>query len=211
MSLIQLEPYVAQRAQWPDRGRRVLAQFDDESVVVYQAYRSSIGQFAASHGHFMGGGFSLARMSWIKPGFLWMMYRCGWASKSDQEVVLAVWIARALFDTILAAAVPSTWNRDRYASRDEWQAAVHASDVRLQWDPDHGPSGQPVERRAIQLGLRAKMLEAYARPQRIEDISGLVHEQRARFVAGGNDALMTPRERIYPCTAETTALLRVDD
>jgi hypothetical protein len=202
---------MVQRAQWPDHGRRVLAQFDDESVVVYQAYRPSIGHFAASHGHFLGGGFSLDRMSWIKPGFLWMMYRCGWASKAGQEVVLAVWIARALFDAILAAAVPSTWNRERYASRAEWQAAVQASDVRLQWDPDHGPSSQPLERRAIQLGLRDKVLQAYARPLRIEDISGLVREQRARFVAGGNDALLTPRERVYPCTAQTAALLRVDN
>jgi hypothetical protein len=211
MSSLQLEPYLTQRPQWPERGRRVVAQFDDESVVVYQAYRPSIGHFAAEHGHFLGGGFSLERMSWIKPGFLWMMYRCGWASKPGQEVVLAVWIERALFDAILAAAVPSTWNRDRYASREAWQAAVRASDVRLQWDPDHGPSGQPVERRAIQLGLRDQVLKAYATPRRIEDISGLVREQRARFVAGGNDALMTPRERVYPCAAETAALLGVGD
>jgi hypothetical protein len=115
----------------------VLAQFDDDSVVVYQAYRPSIGHFAAAHGNFLGGGFSLQRMSWIKPGFLWMMNRCGWASKAGQEVVLAVWIMRALFDAILAIAVPSTWNRDRYPSRDAWQAAVKASNVRLQWDPDH--------------------------------------------------------------------------
>src|SRR5439155_2761622 len=31
-------------------GRHILTQFDDESVVVYQAYRPAIGRFAAEHG-----------------------------------------------------------------------------------------------------------------------------------------------------------------
>lgn len=210
MSSLTLEPYVAQHARWPACGRHVLAQFDDESAVVYQAYRPSIGHFAAANGHFRGGGFSLQRMSWIKPNFLWMMYRCGWASKPDQEVVLAIWITRALFNAILAAAVPSTWDRERYPSRDAWQTAVKASNVRLQWDPDHGPSGQPVERRAVQLGLRGDVLEAYAQPLRIEDISDLVRQQRARYAAGGTAALMTPREAVYPCAPATAAQLRLD-
>jgi hypothetical protein len=77
---LMIEPYLAQEAHWPRSGRRILAQFDEESVVVYQAYRPAIGHFAAEHGYF-GGAFSLSRMSWIKPNFLWMMYRCGWASK----------------------------------------------------------------------------------------------------------------------------------
>jgi len=210
MTSLQLEPYLAQRARWPARGRHVMAQFDDERVVVYQAYRPSIGQFAAEHGHFLGGGFSLERMSWIKPNFLWMMYRCGWAAKEGQEVVLAIWLARAAFDAILAAAVPSTWDRDRFASREAWQAALRASEVRLQWDPDHGPSGQPLERRAIQLGLRGRTLAAYARPLQIEDISAFVREQRAALARGGLDALVTPREAAYPCASETAALLRAD-
>ena len=29
--------------------------------------------------------------------------------------------------------------------------------ARLQWDPDHGPSGEPTIRRAIQLGLRGEV------------------------------------------------------
>jgi hypothetical protein len=69
-------PYLVQAARWPKTGRHILAQFDDESIIVYQAYRPAIGQFAAQHG-FFGGQFSLNRMSWIKPNFLWMRYRCG--------------------------------------------------------------------------------------------------------------------------------------
>jgi uncharacterized protein DUF4291 len=27
-------------------------------------------------------------VTWIKPSFLWMMYRCGWGKKAGQETVL---------------------------------------------------------------------------------------------------------------------------
>jgi hypothetical protein len=66
--------YSEQILRLPKSGRHIIAQFDDEGVVVYQAYRPTIGNFAATHGYF-GGEFSLNRMSWIKPNFLWMMYR----------------------------------------------------------------------------------------------------------------------------------------
>ena len=36
----------------------ILAQFDDESIIVYQAYRPAIGHFVAKHG-FFGSPFSL--------------------------------------------------------------------------------------------------------------------------------------------------------
>jgi hypothetical protein len=63
---LTLERYCDQQARWPAEGRHILAQYDAESVVVYQAYRPAIGHYAAQHGLF-GGEFSLNRMSWIKP------------------------------------------------------------------------------------------------------------------------------------------------
>ena len=89
-------------------------------------------------------------MSWIKPNFLWMMYRSGWASKKDQERVLAVRITRDGFDRILSLAL--TGGAGKAAAKKE------LAEVRLQWDPDHGPSGEPLPRRAIQLGLRNEVL-----------------------------------------------------
>ena len=109
------EPYLVQTARLPKSGRHILAQFDDESVIVYQAYRPAIGHFAAQHGYF-GGPFSLSRMSWIKPNFLWMMYRCGWGSKEGQEVVLAVRLKRTAFDEILRRAVHSSFVPEVYES-----------------------------------------------------------------------------------------------
>lgn len=75
-----IEPYLEQVSRLPKSGLQIIAQFDEESVVVYQAYRPAIGNFAATHGYF-GGEFKVDRMSWIKPNFLWMMYRSGWGTK----------------------------------------------------------------------------------------------------------------------------------
>jgi hypothetical protein len=205
MSLV-LEPYAAQCARWPAAGRHILAQFDDDSVVVYQAYRPAIGRYAAEHGHF-GGEFSLARMSWVKPNFLWMMYRSGWGTKEGQEVVLAVRLRRAAFDQILALAVPSGYVRELYESREAWSQAVAGSSVRLQWDPDHSPSGGPLERRAIQLGLRGETLRRYAREWLlgVEDVSDLVAEQRERRHERDWAGLLTPREEVYPAPSPAVA------
>ena len=107
---LSTEPYLVQSTAWPEAGKVILAQYDDESVTVYQAYRPEIGNFAAKNGYF-GGEFKLSRMSWIKPNFLWMMYRCGWASKQGQEVVLAIRIRREAFDQY------NNWmNRSRYVA-----------------------------------------------------------------------------------------------
>ena len=196
--MLTTEPYTEQVKVWPQQGRHILAQFDADTVVVYQAYNPPIGRYAAEHGTF-GGDFSYARMSWIKTNFLWMMYRSGWGTKADQEVILALRLRRPFFDSLLAAAVPSSWNRDLYLTREDWSRAVGRSEVRLQFDPDHHPSGAKLDRRAIQLGLRGSVLEAFGRRELVEvtDLSGLVAEQRAVLAARGVSALVVPRERVY--------------
>ncbi len=202
---IETEPYAHQTAIWPSEGRVILAQFDDESVVVYQAYRPEIGNFAVQHGYF-GGEFKLSRMSWIKPNFLWMMYRSGWASKQGQEVVLAIHIKRFAFDEILRKAVYSTYNSGVYESHETWKTAVASSSVRLQWDPDHSPVGEKLERRAIQLGLRGDILERYSREWIVDitDISEFVRKQCEYSTPPHYEQLVIPRERIYPVSDEFT-------
>lgn len=87
---------------------------------------------------FGGPDFSFDRMSWIKTNFLWMMYRCGWAEKKDQERVLAVRITKEGFMTILANAYtaevrqsiktlsPSCWQFERMATPEILFCAHHA-------------------------------------------------------------------------------------
>jgi hypothetical protein len=197
MNPFPLKPYLDQVGQWPESGRHILANHDEQNIIVYQAYRPSIGHYAASHQRF-GGEFSFSRMSWIKPNFLWMMYRSGWGTKDGQEVTLAVTIPRSLFDEILAQAVPSSFDAGRFESHVVWKRALANSEVRLQWDPDHGPDGAAQARRAIQLGLRGRMLQRYAEEEivRIEDISEFVTEQRSH-AAKDLRTLLTPAERVY--------------
>jgi len=197
---LPIEPYLLQRQRWPQSGRHILAHFDADSIVVYQAYRPAIGRYAAEHQRF-GGEFSFARMSWVKTNFLWMMYRSGWGTKPGQEVTLAIRIQRAGFDQLLREAVHSSFVADIYGDQAAWADAVARSSVRLQWDPDHDPSGAKVERRAIQLGLRGEALERYAQQWliAIDDISEFVAEQRLYAQARSSYGLLqTPSEAVYP-------------
>ncbi|NEN90988.1 MAG: DUF4291 domain-containing protein [Okeania sp. SIO3H1] len=193
------ENYLTQVSNWPTTGRHILAQFDENSVVVYQAYRPEIGNFAASKGYF-GGEFSLNRMSWIKTNFLWMMYRSGWGSKTGQEIILAVSIKRTAFDEILTKGVHSKFIPTIYKTQEEWKEVVKRSPVRLQWDPDHNPMGQKVERRAIQLGLRGEALRNYSRDWivKIENITEFVQQQRIYREPSKWTDLITPKENVYP-------------
>jgi hypothetical protein len=193
------EPYTDQAKIWPEAGRHVLAQYDDESIVVYQAYRPSIGRYAVEYGRFGGPDFSLSRMTWIKPNFLWMMYRSGWGTKEGQETTLALRLRRSYFDSLLAQAVASSWDPAEFLTREQWAKAVAGSSVRLQWDPDHHPSGARLERRAIQLGLRGEVMVDFALRELLEviDLTGFVAEQRQVLHSKGISALHTPRERVY--------------
>ncbi len=197
MNAVPLKSHAAQVRDWPIEGRHILAQYDEENVVVYQAYRPAIGHHAAAHQRF-GGEFSFSRMSWIKPNFLWMMYRSGWGNKEGQEVTLAITIPRTLFDEILALAVPSSFDSQRFESVETWRSALASSEVRLQWDPDHAPDGSPLARRAIQLGLRGSILRRYGVDEvvRIDDVSGFV-EQQHRHLQTDSAMLQTPIERVY--------------
>jgi len=209
---MRFRSYTEQNQSWPQVGRHVLAQFDDDSIYVYQAYRASIARFAVDHQRF-GGEFSFNRMSWIKSSFLWMMYRSGWGTKEGQEVTLAVRLRRAAFDNILQRAVHSSYEPGIYPSPENWKARLAESPVRLQWDPDHDPGGGKQERRAIQLGLASEVLRQYAQDWivSIEDISGFVAEQRAHAESYDSANLVTPREEVYPvANQEIAARLGID-
>src|SRR5499433_3772692 len=140
------ESYSEQVKVWPREGRHILAQYDEESIIVYQAYNLAIGRYASEHGRF-GGEFRFSRMSWIKPNFLWMMFRSGWGTKENQEVTLGLRLRRGFFDSILAQAVASRLDQSDQASLEEWKRALASSNVRLQWDPDHDPYGNALARR----------------------------------------------------------------
>ncbi|QTE35981.1 DUF4291 domain-containing protein [Mucilaginibacter gossypii] len=184
---------------WPKTGQHILAHQTNEEIVVYQAYKKSIARFAAENQFLGGNEYSYNRMSWIKPNFLWMMYRCGWAEKENQESVLALWIRKKDFESILNEAVISSFNPSYHDNHEQWRADLDQREVRLQWDPDHDPYGHKQERRAIQLGLKGGLLENFGKKQiiRIEDITGFVKQQKSLLDSGRLDELRVPVESVY--------------
>ena len=72
----------------------IRADYNKDSIVVYQAFNSAIAKVAAETNRFQRP-FSMHRMTWIKPSFLWMMYRSGWGLKdAGQSRILAIDITR---------------------------------------------------------------------------------------------------------------------
>ncbi len=207
--ILGTKKYLEQKELWPKSGKHILAQYTEDTVVVYQAYRPAIGLFAMEKQYF-GGEFSYTRMSWIKPNFLWMMYRSGWGEKQGQEITLAIHLKRNFFDNILLNAYPSK-NIGGIPTKD-WARKIKTTDVRLQWDPDHGPRGQPLSRKAIQLGLRNKYLLPFKGEgiHKIENISTFVSEQRAILKTSELDDLVVPEENVYEVSPEIRKVLFMD-
>jgi len=58
--------------------RKIRAFYTKDFIRVYQAYSDDIADSAIENGTFVSPPFSMTRMTWIKPSFLWMMYRSGW-------------------------------------------------------------------------------------------------------------------------------------
>eukprot|EP00760_Papus_ankaliazontas_P024355 PhM_4_TR225/c0_g2_i1/m.100129 len=142
-----------QKTLWPVAGRHIVAHFDETSVVVYQAYNATIAQKAATHQAFDidNPSYNPTRMTWFKPNFLWMMYRSGWASKPNQEHILAVRLRREWFEHVLLGCALSTTGNTK------------TSPAVVQWDPDHTPCGGKTERRALQVGIRSRFASDWAR------------------------------------------------
>eukprot|EP01113_Clastostelium_recurvatum_P014114 TRINITY_DN1763_c0_g2_i1.p1 TRINITY_DN1763_c0_g2~~TRINITY_DN1763_c0_g2_i1.p1 ORF type:complete len:224 (-),score=17.32 TRINITY_DN1763_c0_g2_i1:86-757(-) len=206
MMALELESYSRQKDIWPKVGRHILAQYDDDTVIVYQAFRKEIAEYAVANQKFGGPLYDPGRMTWVKTNFLWMMYRSNWGLKDpNQECTLAIRLTRQFFEYILSLAEGHSGEKDE--SVKESRKAMRVSKdsyVRLQWDPDHTPKGgSHPGRRAIQLGLkRLDQLLSGEGIVSITDISDYVKEQipvvaRAREDEKAYEDLMVPRERVY--------------
>ena len=203
---ILTEPYLASLSQLPSGGQHIIAHQTESQLVVYQAYKPAIADFAVKHQCLGGPEFGYGRMSWIKPNFLWMMYRCGWASKENQERVLAFWLEKKVFEDILSQAVFSSYTAENYDTPDTWKQELATKEVRLQWDPDHNPYGEKITRRAIQLGLKGEVLKKFGKQATlIEDVTEFVQQQKQHVDNQQLAQLLIPQERVYSLTSVALA------
>jgi hypothetical protein len=203
--------YLEQIKLWPHKGNHIMANYDDQSIIVYQAYNSNIANALLECQNFhdqrcIDAGYSLTRMTWIKTNFLWMMYRSGWAHKPNQQRILAIRIKRSGFEEILENVLQVEGSSRNLVGKDEWKGPEQPiRKVILQWDPDHEPDGEKIrERRAMQLGLRDEMLMKFSKEfiLSVSDVTDFVLEQYDRCVVKGRpfkdlSHLQIPLERVY--------------
>jgi hypothetical protein len=181
--------------------RQIRAVFDDKTITVYQAYNKAIAESAVKHQTFVSPPFKMDRMTWIKPSFLWMMYRSGWATKPDQKHILAIKITREGFEWALQNACLSHFDPDVHESREAWKEQLQNSPVRIQWDPERDIHMNKLDYRAVQIGLSGVAVKKYAQEwiQEIEDVTNtsvdiykLLQEDRIQQAAN-----LLPDELIY--------------
>ncbi|MEM6965973.1 MAG: DUF4291 domain-containing protein [Bacteroidota bacterium] len=203
---MKTEKYIEQQKHLPTEGKYIIAQSDAEAITVYQAFNHQIANYAVANQKFGGSSYSFNRMTWIKPNFMWMMYRAGWATKPNQERILGLKIKHEGFQKILLEAVHSSFQAHLYPTREDWQHALANSQVRLQWDPDHNPIGEKLTRKAIQLGLRGEFLKQFNGEWLTEiiDMTDFVKTQHTN-AKGDFSNLIVPYERVvdYRNTAVT--------
>lgn len=181
--------------------RQIRAVYTDTTIRVYQAYSDAIADSALAAGRFVSPPFKMERMTWIKPSFLWMMYRAGWGGKDDnQKRILAIDISRSGFEWALRHACLS--HPPAGMDSATWQQTKAAHPVRIQWDPERSLKLEPLPHRSIQIGLTGEAVPRYVNEwiQNISEITDLAQKIHA-LVAQNNLAAaqeLLPPERVYP-------------
>jgi len=179
---------------------QIRATYDEHTIRVYQAYNDEIADTALATGTFVSPPFNVGRMTWIKPSFLWMMYRAGWGYKdAGQSRILALDITHEGFGWALAHSCLS--HAPAGMTKEEWTQLKAASPVRIQWDPERDLHLQPLQHRAIQIGLSGEAVPLYVNRwiQKITDVTDLAHEIHGLVESGETDQAKTllPIENRY--------------
>lgn len=138
----------------------IYADYDEEGVYVYQAFKPKIVAVAVEQNKF-GKGFGIDRISWIKPSLGWMLRRSKYATKHRMEAIARIKLSHKSWMEILNQSIPTHFDEKRYSSENEWQSALKNSDVIHQWDPERSLKGERLDRQAIQIGLRGDILKKY--------------------------------------------------
>ncbi|MHC5905761.1 DUF4291 domain-containing protein [Streptomyces sp. S6] len=180
--------------------REIRALHTESTITVYQAYAPEIGLPAVRDGRFPAL-WRRNRMTWIKPSFLWMMYRSDWGTGVGQETVLAVEITRDGFDWALRHSCLSSYVRGLHPDRDTWRRELKRAPARVQWDPERDLNLRALPYRSLQLGLCGEASARYADEWTvsIRDVTPLAREIHALVGRGESDAArrLLPRERRY--------------
>ena len=192
--------------------QEIRATFDKETITVYQAYAANIALPAVKKQQFSTP-FSFHRMTWLKLSFLWMMARSNWATKSNQEHILAIKIKRTDWDQALSLGILTHSDKNIYASGWQWEQAFAKAKVHVQWDPERSLRSAKLNYRTIQVGISRHLIEDFNNNwlQEITDITPLVHKINTLRKAGKIKAAkrLLPVEKIYPIDNEVANIIGI--
>ncbi|KFY46425.1 hypothetical protein V495_02454 [Pseudogymnoascus sp. VKM F-4514 (FW-929)] len=193
--------------------REIRAQYDEDTITVYQAYSASIAKAAVKEQKLSASpDFSLQRMTWIKPSWAWMMYRSGYATKdSRQSHILALKMTHKNFQELLSLAVVCGGG----ALSEEDRARA----VRVQWDPERDMALGQLPYRSIQIGISKDISKKWSEEwiESIDDVTEMATKLK-EVVDGGKDLELrelidrglVPIERPYTVQQELREILRMD-
>lgn len=179
----------------------IRADYNKDSIVVYQAFNSAIAKVAAETNRFQRP-FSMHRMTWIKPSFLWLMARSQWAQKSGQEHILAIQISRKHWEEALSQAILTSPEKHVYPKKGEWESLFEQAKVHVQWDPEYSIRGNKLNHRSLQVGISRHLIREYVEEWviDIEDITPLVRKIHSHLRNGKikHAQKLLPTEKVYP-------------
>lgn len=183
------------------RTYEIRAEYNRDSIVVYQAYSSAIADPALKTQRFVEP-FSVGRMTWIKPSFLWLMHRSNWGGKSGQERTLAVTISRAGWEEALSKAVLALYDPKVFRTKGDWDDQFQKAVVHVQWDPERNLRGAALDYYSIQVGISRHLIRDFVEKWilKIDDLTPTVAKIRALLRSGKADEAKRhlPAERVYP-------------
>lgn len=178
----------------------IRAHFNDDTIVIYQAYASHIAEPALRNQQFVSP-FSFHRMTWIKPSFLWLMHRSNWGQKNGQQRTLAVHITRNGWEKALSLGVLTHPEPSIYPNPSEWETQFKNASVHIQWDTERSLRGSGLNRFSIQVGISRHLIHEFVGEWivKIEDMSPTVAKIRQLLKAGKvkHAKRLLPPEREY--------------
>ncbi|QEH35424.1 hypothetical protein OJF2_39760 [Aquisphaera giovannonii] len=191
----------------------IRADFDRDTIVVYQAYAPAIADAAMAAGRFVPP-FSVRRMTWIKPSFLWLMHRSNWGLKAGQERILAVRITREGWERALSMATLTSFDRRLFRTPDEWQAQFRAAAVHLQWDTERSLRGAALPYFSIQVGLSRHVIAEYVERWAVSlaDLTPRVRAMHDLLRSGQAEKArkLLPPEKVYPLRPDLARRVLID-
>lgn len=188
----------------------IRALYDTRYIAVYAAFSPSIADVAIKSQKLLPP-FTYDRMTWIKPSYLWLMYRSEWGQKDNMQRILRIWLKKTDWETALSEAILTTPEAHVYNDAKKWRKQLDKARIRVQWDPERDIKNNHQSFKSIQVGITAALSETYAKKwiTKIEDVTPLTHQLRSLVYARQFEQALPllPKEQVYKVNTKIEKVL----